>query len=324
MEPDAVPPAGPWSSPPRPKPALPWAPALLFVATVATTVVAGAAAGDSWDGDLSRFGAGAALSGLPYAAAILAILAAHELGHYVLARGWGVETTLPYFIPGIPPVGTFGAVIRMRSAIPSRRAVLDIGAAGPIGGLLVAIPLLVWGTAHSEYRPFGDAFLETGPGGGLWQLALGWLRGSATPIAAGMHFGDSLLTAGMQRLVLGPLPAGHEMVPHPVFMAAWFGLFVTTLNLLPIGQLDGGHVLYALLGRRGALWVSRATSWGLFAAGLFVSWNWLLWWAITRFAVRLGHPAALDERPLDGPRIAVALLSLLLFALTFIPVPVAM
>jgi membrane-associated protease RseP (regulator of RpoE activity) len=314
---------------------------VLFAATVFTTLVAGASmaaaltpVAPSGQGILpelvaylrtvSRFNGEAALAGLPYAVAILGILLSHELGHWLMARAWKVDATLPFFVPGFEPIGTFGAVIRMRSAIPSRRAILDIGAAGPIGGLLVALPLLLWGTAHSEVRVLGDAWLPSGQGSGLWHVVAAILEGAKGPRLVNVHFGDSLLTWAVQRLVLGPLPPHAEVLAHPVFMAAWFGLFITTLNLLPIGQLDGGHVLYALLGRRGALLASRTVSWGLFAAGVLLSWNWLLWWAITRFLVRLGHPPALDDAPLDRPRVAVALLSLLLFAVTFVPVPVTL
>ena len=109
---------------------------------------------------------------------------------------------------------------------------------------------------------------------------------------------------------------------HPVAMAAWLGLFVTTLNLLPVGQLDGGHVAYAWLGERGAMRVSRLVSWGLLLAGVFVSWNWLVWWALTKFLVRLRHPPALIDRPLTPGRRAVAAASLVLFVLTFVPVPI--
>jgi membrane-associated protease RseP (regulator of RpoE activity) len=134
--------------------------------------------------------------------------------------------------------------------------------------------------------------------------------------------GDSLLTLAASRLVHGELPPGTDLFLHPVALAAWLGLLVTTLNLVPLGQLDGGHVLYALAGRRLAHLASRLVSLGLLAAGLFLSWNWLIWWGLTR-VIGLGHPPALSEEPLDRPRAALAVLSLVLFALTFVPVPVS-
>jgi membrane-associated protease RseP (regulator of RpoE activity) len=327
---EPLPPPGPWSSPVGPRRRGPWLNVLLFAATALTTLATGAHQAGAlvrldWNRDPGGFARETVLFGLPYATAILGILLSHELGHYLMARAWKVDATLPFFVPGIPPVGTFGAVIRMRSAIPSRRAILDIGAAGPIGGFLVALPLLLWSVGRSAYVPAGDAFLPSNQGSGLWQVARAWLEGQPAAASAGaFHLGDSLLTAWAKHVTLGPMPPAHVFMEHPVYLAAWFGLFVTTLNLLPIGQLDGGHVLYALLGRRGALTASRAVSWGLLAAGVFLSWNWLLWWAITRFLVRLGHPPALDDAPLDRSRVAVALLSLLLFAVTFVPVPVTL
>jgi membrane-associated protease RseP (regulator of RpoE activity) len=303
----------------------PWLHAALFLATAVTTVVAGAGqVGLSPEAGVATV----ALAGLPYAAAILGILAAHELGHWLMARAWGVDATLPYFIPGPPfaGVGTLGAVIRIRSALPSRRAVLDVGAAGPIAGFAVAVPLLAVGLLRSQVRPVGDALLEVGNAGSpaamVRALLLGEeVRGAASSVQL---MGDSLLTAAVQRLALGPLPPGHDVFLHPVAFAAWVGLLITALNLLPVGQLDGGHVLYALLGRRRALALSRLAAWGLFGCGLLLSWSWLLWWVIARFIVRPAHPPALDEAPLDGGRVAVALVSLAILVLTFVPVPVSM
>jgi membrane-associated protease RseP (regulator of RpoE activity) len=310
---------------PRPRRRGPWLNVLLFLATAATTLLAGAAQAHlSEDPGL----ADVIWGGLPYASAILAILLSHEMGHYVAARIWGVDTTLPYFIPGPPVagVGTFGAVIRIRSSLPSRRAVLDIGAAGPIAGFLVAVPLLAWGMAHSEVKPLTAAMLPTGNAGSPLAILRALLSGEPVlgdPSSAQL-MGDSILTWGVQRLVLGALPAGHDVFLHPVAFAGWLGLFVTTLNLLPIGQLDGGHVLYAWLGREGARRASGLVSRALLLCGLILSWNWLVWWLITRFAVRLDHPPALEEAPLDRRRVWVAVVSLVLFALTFIPIPMSM
>jgi len=303
----------------------PWVNVALFAATAATTILAGALLAGDPERAEEVLRPAALATGLPYAAAILGILAAHEMGHYLMARAWGVDTTLPYFVPSLPPVGTFGAVIRMRSPIPNRRALLDVGAAGPFAGFLVALPVLAWATAHSSYQRLPEGWLPRPTGNGAWSWAVAWLLDDRLPAPVAVHYGDSLVTAVVQRLVLGPPPPGHELVAHPVFMAAWFGLFVTTLNLLPLGQLDGGHVVYALLGRGGARAVSQVVSWGLFAAGLLVSWNWLLWWAVTRFALRLGHPPTLvDDAPLGRGRAALAMLALVLFAGTFIPIPVSM
>jgi membrane-associated protease RseP (regulator of RpoE activity) len=301
----------------------------LFAATVATTLVIPLVQGGVTGDRLLH-------EGVPFSAALIGILLCHEMGHYLLARAWNVDTTLPFFIPAPIGIGTFGAVIRIRSPMPTRRAVLDIGAAGPIAGLAVAVPLYLWGLAHSSVgpveapspAPFGSPLaILLGELRGEHPMAAIWamLRGEAPSTAAGstlLHMGDSLVTWVMQGWVHGPLPAGQDVLLHPVATAAWFGLFVTTLNLMPIGQLDGGHVLYGLLGRRGAYFSSRLVSWGLFLCGLLISWNWLVWWLLTR-VVGVRHPPALLEEPLTPGRRAVAILCLLLFAATFIPVPIS-
>ncbi len=307
---------------PRPRGRFPAANVALFLATLATTLWAGFG--------LSPLAAGAPTfanvlrGGLPFAASLVAILFTHEMGHYLLARRYGVRATLPYFIPVPFGAGTLGAVIRMRSAIPSRRAVLDIGAAGPLAGLAVAVPLLLVGYALSEVKEIAapaSASAFVSPFALVRALVEGRpLGGGASSL---QFFGDSLLTWGARWLVLGDLPPGHDVILHPVAFAAWLGLLVTTLNLVPAGQLDGGHVLYALLGRRRALAAGRAVGAGLLAAGVFLSWNWLVWWFLTRFVVGLRHPAALVEEPLDGRRRAIAWLSLALFVATFVPVPVS-
>jgi membrane-associated protease RseP (regulator of RpoE activity) len=312
--------------------------AVLFLATVATTLEAGAdLAGhpselsgwhlvDALWALLSGAPAGGALrllaTGWPYAAALVAILAAHELGHYALARRHGVDATLPFFIPVPFGVGTFGAVMRIRSVPPSRRAILDIGVAGPLAGFAVALPLLLWGLAHSrviEAGAFGGAGLDS-----PWLLFQAWREGrldAAVQAGQVQIMGDSLLTWAAQRLAVGPLGPGQDLALHPVAFAAWLGMVVTALNLIPFGQLDGGHLIYALLGQVRAERFSRLASHGLLACGLFLSWNWLAWWALTRFAVGPRHPATPDERPLDRARVAVAVAGLVLLALTFVPVP---
>jgi membrane-associated protease RseP (regulator of RpoE activity) len=306
---------------PRPRGRFPAANVALFLATVATTLWAGFSISPLANAPTLL---NVVVGGLPFAASLVTILFTHEMGHYVLARRYGVKATLPYFIPFPFGAGTLGAVIRMRSAIPSRRATFDIGAAGPLAGLALAVPLLFVGLALSEVKDVG-ALPEPSPWNSLLALVQAVLAGR--PVFGGgssvPYFGDSLLTWAAQRLVVGDLPPGHELLLHPVAFAAWLGLLVTTLNLVPAGQLDGGHVLYALLGRRGALVASRVVSAGLLAAGVFLAWSWVVWWFLTRYVIGLGHPPALDEEPLDGRRKAIAWLSLALFVVTFVPVPVS-
>ncbi|HEY6001558.1 MAG TPA: site-2 protease family protein, partial [Anaeromyxobacter sp.] len=294
----------------------------LFLATIVTTLLAGFEQSDLREH--ARTLSNVVRGGLPFAGTLVAILFTHEMGHYVLARRHGVQTTLPYFIPVPFGAGTLGAVIRMRSVIPSRRAVLDIGAAGPLAGLAVAVPLYLVGLSLSEVHtaPTAQSPLSMSLLSMIRTLVSGE---SLFPEAATVpqFFGESLITWAARWLVVGRLQPGTDVFLHPVAVAAWIGLLVTTLNLAPVGQLDGGHVLYALFGRRRALLVARLVSLGLLLAGLFVSWNWFLWWLLSRFVVGLGHPPALQEEELGGGRRAVAWASLALFVATFVPVPVS-
>jgi membrane-associated protease RseP (regulator of RpoE activity) len=210
--------------------------AWLFAATVASAFLTWIAMYE-WP---SRPSLPGAVRALEYTAALLSILLAHEFGHYIAARVHKVDASLPYFIPMplVSPFGTFGAVIRMRSVIPTRRALLDIGAAGPLAGLALAIPLYAWGIAHSSVVAIdavGDGEV--------------------------VEWGSSLLERGLDRLFAPPVPDGMDLSFSPVAFAAWVGMFVTMINLLPVGQLDGGHVAFALFGPRQnkiARWVHRS------------------------------------------------------------------
>ncbi len=309
----------------RPRTPFPTANLVLFLATVATTLWMGFELSPATPAPALTFGT-VVRGGFPFAASLVAILFTHEMGHYVLARRYGVRATLPYFIPVPFGAGTLGAVIRMRSPIPSRRATLDIGAAGPLAGLALAIPLLLLGLSLSEVRETGAAAAIAGsPLQSPYALVRALVAHQPIRGAAGgvELFGDSAITWAAGRLVFGALPAGRDVFLHPVALAAWLGLLVTTLNLVPLGQLDGGHVLYALLGRRRARAVGRLVSAALLGAGLFFTWSWLLWWALTRFVIGFGHPPALVEEPLGPGRKAIAWLSLALFLATFVPVPVS-
>jgi len=236
------------------------------------------------------------LRGLPFAAALVTILLVHELGHYLTCLRYRVSASLPYFLPAplLSPIGTFGAFIRIRSRFPDRRALFDIGASGPWAGFVVALAATVIGLTHSTVL--------------------------ATPQEwHGFACGDSLLTAFLTRIVLHVDSA--VVVLHPVAFAGWFGLFVTSLNLLPVGQLDGGHVLYATLGRptpRIAALLIAFLVW----LGVRGFPGWLLWAAIITVLLSLGHPPTDDDRrPLDPARRLAALATLVVFVLTFVPEP---
>ena len=213
------------------------------------------------------------LDGLPFAATLLGILGTHEFGHYFAARRSGASVGLPYFIPVPPPLslfGTLGAVIRMRSPVRDRNALLDIAVAGPLAGLVVALPA-------------------------LW-LGLAWSTVARIPAGGGtMEFGDSLLMRAMVYAMFGALPPGADVFVHPVALAGWVGLFVTALNLFPVGQLDGGRIAYALFRGRHRQ-VSIATVIGLVALGLATrSPNWFAFAALVVVLIGVHHAPPMDD-----------------------------
>jgi membrane-associated protease RseP (regulator of RpoE activity) len=268
----------------------------LFVATLCTTSLAGA----FQTGANPLVDPKTILSGLPFAITLMSILLFHEMGHYFLARRHGVQATLPYFIPGPPLlVGTFGAFIRMKSAPANRRALFDVGAAGPWAGALLAVPAVIIGLSLSEVRPL-------------------------TPFdEGGIILGDSFLFSALTHLVLGVSADDVSIVLHPIALAGWFGLFVTFLNLLPVGQLDGGHVAYSLFGRTHR-WISRIALVGILFLG-FQGWEGWFFWVALLSLLGLDHPPTLDlASPLDPRRRLYAWSTIGLFALTFIPVPISM
>ena len=272
-------------------------PLLLFLATVLTTLGAGSLlAGADPFADPS-----ALLEGIPFSAALLAILGAHEFSHFAMSRRHGVRASLPLFLPAPSLAGTFGAVIRIESPIPDRRSLLEIGIAGPLAGFLVALPIAVAGLKLSHV--VGHAAAAAGPD-------------------SAMGLGDSLLFMLLERAVLGPLPENTSLMLHPVAFAAWIGFFVTAINLLPVGQLDGGHVLYALAGPR-QTGISRTVVLALAPLG-FLWWGWFLWGAML-LLMGLRHPPVTSEvAPPGGYDKALGALAAALLALTFAPAPFAL
>jgi len=288
---------------------------LLFAATLFTTTLAGAIiAGAVPDDPRVLFHPGAWIrdwpAGLSFSLPLLAILLCHELGHYVTARRYDLDVSPPYFLPAPPiPVwiGTLGAFIRLRTVLTDRRQLIDVGAAGPIAGFLVALPVLWIGLAHST------PILASNGASGIHGMIL-WFGG-----APAAQLGDSLVTLLVRRVAA---PGATALTMHPMALAGWLGMFVTTLNLLPIAQLDGGHILFAALPR----WQERAARafWiGIMLLGVF--WvGWLIWGFVVLALSRgrLGHPPVLDAyRPLPRSRRRLAWVSLVLFLVTFAPVP---
>ena len=299
-----------------------WVHWLLFMLTVYTTTAAGMLMSGELTPDMVPedwtflFDPRYLVYGLPFSVTLLAILGIHEMGHYVAARIWKVQASLPYFIPFPSMIGTLGAVIKLRARIPNRRALLDIGASGPLAGFVVAVIALAVGLHLSEVIVTREV-----------------------PEGA-MSLGDSLLSAWIGELVVGDLPEGYDVMLHPVAFAGWLGLFVTVLNLLPMGQFDGGHIVYAIFGR----WhtkISRATlvalgllwaftppyAWweanDVFSVWLDSRWpGWLVWMFLALIMGRQHPPPENPFVELDRPRRWIGYLCLLIFALCFIPNPI--
>jgi membrane-associated protease RseP (regulator of RpoE activity) len=295
--------------------------ALLFIATVVSVFIAGARY--TWSESLERGDVvRATLSGWTFAVPFLAILVVHEFGHYIAARIHRVDASLPYFLPlpFLSPFGTMGAVIAMRGRIRSRDALLDIGASGPLAGLVVALPVLAIGLSLSTVGP---------PGAGHYEQE-----------------GQSLLYWALKRVVVGVIPEGQDVQLHPTALAGWAGLLITMLNMLPWGQLDGGHVAYALLGPKqhsiARLFRAALVPLFLYNAARFIvpvalgrsslgwwfavtnSWFWLMWYAVLGIIARASGGAAhppTEPGVLSPKRRVVAVVTLVLFVLLFMPTP---
>ncbi len=276
---------------------------------------------EAWKAMLQAMGLG-----MSFTFALLSILLVHELGHYFAARWHRVSVTLPYFIPFPPflsPFGTLGAFIRLKAPPTNRRVLLDIGLAGPLAGFLVAVPLLFVGLALSEVKTLpqnvGNVPLVLEGNSLLYLLAKGLLFGRLLPEPQNLQ--EPLWWYWVQYFFTGrPVPwGGIDVTLHPVAFAAWAGLLVTALNLIPVGQLDGGHILYALLGDR----AQKLRPWVLGSLVVlgFVWSGWWIWFFIA-WSVGRAHAEPLDTiTPLDPPRRALAWLGIVLLVLTFVPVP---
>jgi membrane-associated protease RseP (regulator of RpoE activity) len=268
-------------------------PIILFIITLITTTTSGA----FYEGVNPLRDPMGLLKGLPFSISLLLILGTHELGHYFASRSHRVITTLPYFIPGPPYylIGTFGAVIKIKSPIETKRALVDIGAAGPLAGFAVAIIVVFVG------------------------LQLSWVN-PVPEFAMAPNLGSSLMFSFIEYLVFGPISEGYDVFLHPVAFAGWIGMLVTCLNLLPIGQLDGGHILYAIFGKQHRA-VSIMTICALLALGAIAWLGWLVWGVLVT-VIGIWHPPTLDyDTPLDPRRKVIGLITLLVFILTFTPTP---
>lgn len=233
--------------------------------------------------------------GVPFSLTLMTILLSHELSHYFTSKKHGIKATLPYFIPAPTIIGTFGAFIKMKSPIVTRKALIDIGASGPIAGFIISVLATIIGLQMSEVVPIAKT------------------RGV-------LNLGDSILFSFLAKLVLGVTPADSDILLNPVAFAGWIGLFVTSINLIPVGQLDGGHIAYALLGEK-HIRLSFLLILVMVSLGLLLWEGWFVW-AVLLLILGLRHPPVIYwEIPLDYKRKFIGWLALVIFVLTFIPVP---
>lgn len=269
----------------------PWLNLVLFIATFITTTLAGAHSGNTTTDFL--------ISGLPYSVTLMLILGTHEMGHYIASKKFAVDATLPFFIPFPSIVGTMGAVIKTRTPIPHTKALFYIGAMGPIPGFIVSLAAAIIGIYLSQVLPLPDV----------------------TDMGTMPIFGDSLLFGFIVYIFHGPIPAGHDIFLHPFAWAGWIGFLITSLNLMPIGQLDGGHIIYALIGRKQVY-----AGWLAFAAIIILSFfwpGWIVWIILSLLILMIAHPPVPLNTPLTRAEKITGWSCMVILALTFIPIPVS-
>jgi membrane-associated protease RseP (regulator of RpoE activity) len=235
--------------------------------------------------------------GFSYSFSLLGILLVHELGHFFACRFHRIEATLPFFIPAPTLIGTFGAFIRIKSPFPSKKALFDVGLAGPLAGFLVAVPIIFIGISHS--RIVQKEVLQTG-----------------------MVLGEPLIFKFIAWLVFGPGAGQHDILVHPMAFAGWFGLLATAFNLFPIGQLDGGHILYSLLGKK-SYYAGVGSIIVILLLGIKYWQGWLFWALIVTF-IGLRHPPIFADEKMDLKRKILAVIALLIFLVSFTPAPLAL
>jgi membrane-associated protease RseP (regulator of RpoE activity) len=285
---------------------IPWVNIVLFVLTCVSTTLVGtllmSAFRNTMSGDLLSDireilrNPSLMTSGLPFSISIMSILLAHEMGHYLTCLYYGIDVTLPYFIPAPTPMGTMGAFIKIRSHFQHRAALLNVGVAGPIAGFVLAVPALIIGLAYSRIV--------------VMDTTGGWIG-----------FGEPLIFKIAAYLMGKTAPEGMALSLHPIGLAAWFGFLATTLNLLPIGQLDGGHMIYAIFPgfhKR----ISQVLLIALVPIGIWFWPGWLLW-VVLLLILRLRHPMTMDDSiPLERLHFWLGWIGLAMFILCFMPSPI--
>lgn len=301
---------------------------ILFVVTVVSTIIAGF----EW-----RYSAGSGLeieqlaTGIPYSVSILFFLICHEFGHYFAARYHKVDTTLPYFIPWFSffgfflSFGTLGAVIKIKGSFPSRKALFDIGAAGPIAGFIACTIILLYGFTHLPGKEY------------LLSIHPDYFSPKSGANGLQLEFGDSLIFIFLRAVFSSPdifIPPMSEIYHYPYLCVGWFGLFVTSMNMIPVGQLDGGHIVYALFGKKHHERIAGVSIILLIILGVLgvlqsfylpwikIGWmGWLFWATVLFFVLRMHHPEPEDTEPLDKKRKIIGYLSIAIFVICFSPSP---
>ncbi|HSQ35743.1 MAG TPA: site-2 protease family protein [Candidatus Binatia bacterium] len=237
------------------------------------------------------------LWGLSYSISLLGILLVHELGHFFACRYHRIEATLPFFVPAPTLIGTFGAFIKIRSPFPSKKALFDVGLAGPLAGFLAALPVIFIGISRSRIV-------------------------AQESLQAGMTLGEPLIFKFIAWLVFGPVAGQQDILVHPMAFAGWFGLLATAFNLFPIGQLDGGHILYAWLGKKS--YVAGVASIAVLVLLGIIYWPGWLIWALIVTLIGLRHPPLFDAEKMDLKRKILAVIALLIFLLSFTAAPLTL
>lgn len=234
--------------------------------------------------------------GLPYSISLMGVLFVHEMGHFITSRYYGVRVTFPYFIPAPNLIGTFGAFIKMKSPIPNKRILFDIGFAGPFAGFIASIIALYFGIKTSKVIPQHPGFPE------------------------GIALGTNLAMEIIIKIVKGNIPQGYDILLGPVAFAGWLGLLVTAMNLIPVGQTDGGHIFYSVIGR-GHYFFAFLFVIGLIILGTYV-WPGWLFWALILVLIGMSHPPVINPFiPLDRKRILLFFVAVIIFILSFSPSP---
>lgn len=307
---------------------------LIFSGLLIITLITTTFAGIQWiSGQPGPYELTQLLNGLPYSLSILFILSAHEFGHYFATRIHKVKATLPFFIP-FPPImgffnfGTMGALIKTKTTVPNNKAMFDIGVWGPISGFIACLIVLIYGFTH---LPPADYILSIHPD---------YFSPEYGKNAIHLEFGNSLLMITLKNIFTSPgqfVPPMSEIYHYPYICAGWLGLFVTSMNMIPVGQLDGGHIIYSMFGTRKQEMIASVSLIGLIIMGVSGTVNtflnigftfgwtgWLLWAVILYFFIKVKHPPVIEFLPLDLKRKILGWIAIAILILSFMPTPFIM